>query len=95
MNGNAVVKDVQKNRKKLNSFILYQTVKFRQGLDVKDHREGNSRPSISMQKKKASLKIVNNKETLDLRTVLQKKLSIYVYACLVENIAAHAVRKSY
>ena len=48
-----------------------------------------------MQKKKANLEIGNNKETLDLRTILQKKLSIYVYACKVENIAAHAVRKLY
>ena len=46
---NAAVKDVQINRKTLNSFITYQIVKFRQGLDVLVHRRGNGRPSISIE----------------------------------------------
>ena len=69
MNDNAVVKDVQINRKTLNSFITYQIVKFRQGLDVQEHRGGNGRPSISMQKRRQVLKLAINKETPGLRTI--------------------------
>ena len=52
MNDDAAVKDVQINRKTLNSFIKYQIVKFTQGLDVQEHRGGNGRPSIAMQKRR-------------------------------------------
>ena len=72
MNDNAAVKDVQINRKTLNSFITYQIVKFRQGLDVQEHRGGNGRPWISMQKRRQVLKLAINKETPGLRTIAQK-----------------------
>ena len=72
MNDNAVVKDVQINQKTLIRFITYQIVKFRQGLDVQEHRGGNGRPSISMQKRRQVLKLAINKETPGLRAIAQK-----------------------
>ena len=72
MNDNAVVNDIQINRKTLNSFITYKIVKFRQGLDVQEHRGGNGRPSISMQKRRQVLKLAIDKETPSLRTIAQK-----------------------
>jgi len=43
MNDNAAVEHVQINRKTFNSFISYQIVKFRQGLEVQEHRGCNGR----------------------------------------------------
>ena len=51
MNDNATVKDVQINQKTLNRFITYQIVKFRQGLDVLEHRGGKAGPQYPCKKK--------------------------------------------
>jgi len=43
INDNAAVEDVQISHKTLNSFITNKIFKFRQNLDVQEHRGGNGR----------------------------------------------------
>ena len=50
MNDNTAVKDVQTNRKTLNSFIAQQIVKFRQGLDVQERGEACAGPQYPCKK---------------------------------------------